>query len=148
MIISICGDNKYKNILINKFKEKYKDAVVECDYFHIKFNSVINTEKYKYELLDSSSSLEKARLEYSNVVDNTVKERINNFLEVNKDKIIILISDEILNPCFYDTEYFMNSDIKILAVNENIDDINYDKSLFDYVYNDISCIDVRKLVRK
>lgn len=148
MVISICGDNKYKNILINKFKEKYKDDVIECDYFSIKFNSIIDTEKYKYELLDSFSSLEMARLEYINVVDNTVKERINNFLEVNKDKIIILISDEILNPCFYDTEYFMNSDIKILAVNENIDDINYDKSLFDYVYNDISCIDVRKLVRK
>ena len=146
MVISICGDNKYKNILINKFKEKYKDDVVKCDYFSIKFNSIIDTEKYKYELLDSSSSLEMARLEYSNVVDNTVKERINNFLDENKNKIILLTNDNVLNKDFYKTSYFIDSDIKVLVGNENSEEYNIE--LFDYVFNNVIDFDIRKLVKK
>lgn len=148
MVISICGDNKYKKILINRLCDIYKDKVIVCDYFYIKFYSIIDTEKYKYELLGSSKSLDDARLEYSKLVDKTVNERIDKFLEENKNKIIILTNDSLLNNDFYNTKYFINSDKKILIIVENIDDINYDQRLFDIVLNDIKDIDVRKLVKK
>lgn len=148
MVISICGDNVYKKILINKLSDIYRDKVIVCDYFSIKFNSVIDTEKYKYELLEISKSLDEARLKYSKLVDKTVNERIDKCLEENKNKIIILTNDSVLNNDFYDTKYFINSDIKILIIVENIDDKNYDQRLFDIVLNDIKDIDVRKLVKK
>ena len=163
MVISICGDNKYKKILINKLSDIYRDKVIVCDYFSIKFNSVIDTEKYKYELLEISKrdidinnikyekllkDLNDINIEYRKIDDKTVNERIDKFLEENKNKIIILINDSVLNNDFYETKYFINSDKKILIIEKNIDDINYDQRLFDIVLNDIKDIDVRKLVKK
>lgn len=145
MIICICGENKYKNILINKFNEMYKDNILVCDYFSIKFNSIIETEKYKYELLESSVSLEIARLEYKNIVDKTVKNKMKVFFKNYKNKIILLINDNVLNKDFYETEFFKNSDIKIL-ITDNILDNEYNKSLFDIV-SKIDNIDVKRLVK-
>ena len=163
MVISICGDNVYKKILINKLSDIYRDKVIVCDYFSIKFNSVIDTEKYKYQLYEISKrvidinnikyekllkDLNDINMEYRKIVDKTVNERIDKCLEENKNKIIILTNDSVLNNDFYETKYFINSDIKLLLIVENIDDINYDQRLFDIVLNDIKDIDVRKLVKK
>lgn len=48
MVVSICGNNK--KLLIDRIKEMYSDRVIVCDYFTIKLNSIIDTEKYKYQL--------------------------------------------------------------------------------------------------
>ena len=148
MVISICGDDKYKNILINKFKDIYKDKLGIYNYSNIKFKSIIDTEKYKYELLESSISLESARLKYSKIVDNTVKNRLDKLLDDNKDKIIILTNDSVLSKDFYFNKYFLESDIKVLVSCENIDDINYNKELFDYVFSNVYDIDVKRLVKE
>ena len=140
MVISICGDYLYKNILINQLKDVYKDKIVICYYFYIKFKSIIDTEKYKYKLLEKYS-LDRARLEYSKIIDNTVNERIDKFLEDNKDKIIIY---NVLNKDFYETKYFKDSDIKVLC-DDNLN--KYNKELFDVFIDDIKDIEVRKLVK-
>lgn len=148
MIISICGDEKYKNILINEFKERYQNNVVICDYFQIKFNSIIETESIKYKLMDSSSSLDIARMEYGKVVNDYTNRSIDKFMDDNKNKIIILTNDNVLTKDFYSTSYFNNSDIKVLVKGVNIDDINCDDCLFDVVIKSEKDLDIRKLVKK
>lgn len=169
MVISIYGDNNYKAIIENKFREIYKDKVVICDFSSIKFNAIIDTEKFKYALYNNSKKfvdidiskglnsinyekllggLNTIDLEYKKIVNKIVMNRINKFLKDNKDKIIVLISDNIFNPDFCETSYFKDSDIKILAVNENTRLFNIkNKELFDFVFSDVKDIDVKKMVK-
>ena len=142
MVISICGNNK--TLLIDRIKEIYSDRVIVCDYFTIKLNSIIDTEKYKYQLLDSLS-LESARLEYSKIVDREVRKRMDRVIKENNNKIIIIINDAILNKDYYSTEYFLMSDLKIL-ISDDIDD-KYNYELFEYVYNNVFDINIKKLVK-
>jgi len=37
MIISICGDAKKKENIINELKKNYGDSIVICNYYHIFF---------------------------------------------------------------------------------------------------------------
>ena len=51
MLISICGDKKNKGLLIEKLKNTYSDKVLLCNYFVLRFNTVIDNEKKYYEIL-------------------------------------------------------------------------------------------------
>jgi len=146
MKISLCGNITYINNFIKKMKELYGDKIVICNIFNIKFKIVVDTESIKYKLLDSSESFEKANKEYQNIVDSKTKEKINKLINDNRDKIIIIIDNNILTNCFTNTCYFKNSDIKILF-EDIIDDINYDKSDFDYIFDHVDNINIKKLVK-
>lgn len=149
MIISLCGDESYKKIIINEFNKKYKDKITMCDYFKIKFNTIIETESVKYRLIDNCIDLNIAREKYSKYVDDRVMLKINKIYDDNKDKIILLYGDEVLTKDFVNTSFFHRSDIKVLCVDMKKinEEINYDKSLFDIIFSKREEIDVKKLVK-
>ena len=146
MTICLCGNIELKEKFIKSIKEIYDDKILICDLFYIKFNVIIDTEKIKYKLLDECNSLENARLEYQNIVDNITNKKIDKIINENKEKIILLIDKNILTNWFIHSSYFIKSDIKILF-EDLIDDVNYNKDVFDYVVKDFKDINIRKLVK-
>lgn len=146
MTISLCGNTNNLNNFINKMKKIYEDKVIVCDMFNIKFNIVIETESIKYKLLDNCKSLDCARKEYQKVIDERTNDKITKLLNENRDRIVLLIDNNILTNRFTNNCYFLNSDIKILFEGI-IDDVNYNKNDFDYVVKDFNDINIRKLVK-
>lgn len=150
MIISLCGDIENKIILLNEFKKEYGDKLVIWDYFEIAFRTVIENEKQKYDLIDNCSNLKEARKLFNDLIDKIMSDKFNTFCENNKDKIILLITDNVICVDIDKTEFFDKSDLKILSIYNSLDnesEEDYDESLFDYVVKNNEKIDIKKLVK-
>lgn len=155
MIISLCGDKKDKEIIINDLKEIYGDKILVCNYFKLYFNTYIKEEKKKYDLAQKYNS---------KVANQMFKKHINKIVTIkmkrilnSKNKIIILISDNVLTRDINKTHYFNISDLKILITSEENFNLNssspfshknlYNKNDFDIILDKNDKIDVKKLVK-
>lgn len=164
MIISLCGDNTHKKTIIKELKDIYKDNIVICDYFKISFDTTIELEKQLYEYISSKRDelnkadidvikfTNKARKRHRQLINTKVNESVNDFLDINKDKIILLVSDSILCKDINRTKFFTKSDLKILIdVDKTYSTLKlkqkYSKNKFDYVIDNMEKIDVKKLVK-
>lgn len=147
MIISLCGDLGIKKIIIEEMEKKYKDKIVVCDYFQIMFNTVIDNERIKYQMLDNCSCLIEARKLFQNHVNKIVSDKINFLLEHNKNKIVLLITDNILTADIDKTDFFNKSDLKILAIDELDESEVYDKTHFDYIFNRNEKINIKRVLK-
>ena len=156
MIISLCGDDFDKKRVMEELKKIYKDKLVICDFYKITFRTLVETESIKYKLIKECESLESSHRMYMKYVDRIVSNKVNEFLENNKDKIILLISNNLLSKDINNTPYFKKSDLKILVtsekkLNDSYSVFNhkrlYNINKFDYVLYDNEKIDVKKLVK-
>ena len=152
MIISLCGNKEDKEIVINKLKEVYKDKIILCNYFYIYFNTCIETEKKKYEF-QKKYNIDTANKMYKEYINKIVSIKMKKILN-NRDKIIILITDNILSKDIDKTSYFNISDLKILIppkyklnLDYSIDNNLYNKEDFDIVLDTNNEIDIKKLVK-
>lgn len=143
MIICLCGNEKLK--VLNELKQIYKDKLIVFNYYHTAFRTIVETESVRYKLEDECKSFKDARKLYIEYVNNIVTNKTNEFIENNKDKIIVLISDNILMKDLDKTEFFNKSDLKILVNNESR--YKYDENKFDLVINKNEIIDIKKLVK-
>ena len=152
MIISLCGNKKDKDAVINNLKEVYGEKILVCDYFYLCFSAHIQQEKKKYDLekkYDFITANKMFQEHINKIVDDEIKSMLN-----MKDKIIILVSDNILSRVINKTPYFDISDLKVLITSEKLDAcfiLNhanlYEKEDFDIILDTNNEIDVRKLVR-
>lgn len=155
MIISLCGNREDKEIVINKLRENYGEKVLVCNYSHLYFNACVENEKTGYDLekkYDIPTAYEMFRSHINKIVDTRIKDILN-----TKDKIIVLMGDNILSSDINKTPYFDISDLKILITSEdrfNFDNsyiLNhkklYDKKEFDVILATNDEIDVKKLVK-
>ena len=156
MIISLCGDLEDKKIVINELEEIYKDKLLICDYFQICFKNVIENEKIKYKLQNEYNDFYKANRIFNNYIKRIVDKEMNSLLDKNKDKIILLMSDNVISRDIDKTPFFKKSDLKILITSDkkckypnSIRNHNnlYNKNKFDYVIDVKEKIDVKKLVK-
>lgn len=148
MLISLCGDNNEKDKILKQFKEEYKDTLIICNYFYIYFDTVIENENIKYKLLDEYKNAYDARIIFSRYIEKIVNNKINEYVNYDKDKIIIILTDNVLTPDINKTIYFEKSDIRVLVMNgDELSDSFYDKKMFDYVVDVKKEINVKKLVR-
>lgn len=143
MIICLCGNEKLK--VLNELKQVYKDKLIVFNYYHATFRSIVETESVRYKLENDCKSFKDARKLYSEYVNNIVTNKTNEFIENNKDKIIVLISDNILSKDLDKTEFFNKSDLKILVNSDSR--YEYDKNKFDLVIDKNQNINIKKLVK-
>lgn len=143
MIICLCGNEKSK--VLNELKQVYKDKIIVFNYYHTSFRTIVETESIKYKLQEECKSFKDARKLYIEYVNNIVTNKTNEFIENNKDKIIVLISDNVLSKDLDKTEFFDKSDLKILTSSHS--GYKYDESKFDLVINKNENIDIKKLVK-
>ena len=151
MIISLCGNSNEKNILIKELKREYKDKVIIFNYFNIFFQSVIENERIKYNLIDEFMDLNVARIKFSEFIEKEVNKKINIFIANNQNRIIVLVTDNVLTPDIDKMYYFDKSDLKVLVMSnddyECFYNDGYDKERFDYLIDVKKQIDIRKLVK-
>lgn len=156
MIISLCGDEFDKNVVIKGLKEVYKDKLVICDYYKINFQTIVETESIRHKLNSECDTLDSADRIYRKYIDKIVLSKTNEFLNNNKDKIILLISNNILSKDINKTPFFNRSNLKILITSEGKFNDSYsifshkrlyDKNKFDYVIDSKEEIDIKKLVK-
>jgi len=156
MIISLCGDQEDKKIVIKELKEIYKDKLVVCDIFQVNFRNVIENEKIKYKLQNEYTDFDIANRIFNNYIKRLVNKEINNLLYKNKDKIVLLVSDNVISRDIDKTPFFKKSDLKILITSEekykypnSIRNHNnlYNKNKFDYIIDVKEKIDVKRLVK-
>lgn len=174
MLISICG--KEKTNLINQLKEIYKDKLLILDLGNIKFRNTIENEPVYYKMLSEEKcdkmhsidnisdeflekimdSIDKKHKKFNEYLNYTIYNKIKLLLISNQDKIIIFKRDEPLIPDVDKTEFFKDSDLKILVENndekvikKSVFDKNhiYNKDEFDIVINPNEKVDVKKLVK-
>ena len=174
MIICICGKSgSGKSTVSNKLKVIYKDKLIHVDIDKIAHdvlkdnvvkeelvkvfgsvilnNEVIDRKKLGLIVFNSKERMDKL----SNITWKFMKLKIDEIIENNKDKIIIL--DYLL---IYKTDYFKNSDLKILIdvpyevrrdrcmLRDNISEeefnlreqgsIDFNEEDFDYILKDIN----------
>ena len=143
MIICLCGNEKLK--VLNELKQVYKDKLIVFNYYYAAFRTIVETESVRYKLENDCKSFKDARKLYSEYVNNIVTNKTNEFIENNKDKIIVLISDNILSKDLDKTEFFDKSDLKILVNSDSR--YEYDKNKFDLVIDKNQNINIKKLVK-
>jgi len=143
MIICLCGNEKSK--VLNELKQVYKDKLIIFNYYHTAFRTIVETESVKYKLQSECKSLKDARKLYNEYVNDIVVNKTNEFIENNKDKIIVLISDNVLSKDLDKTNFFDKSDLKILVNSDSR--YEYNKNKFDLVIDKNQNIDIKKLVK-
>ena len=155
MVISLCGNRNSVIYAINELSKIYKDKLLVCDIWKEEFNTKIDSEKYKYELLDKHKNLDEARKKHVHYITETVNNKVNTILDENKDKIIILIGNCILSNDINKTIFFNKSNLKILITNRNTSDMYspfnhkflYKKENFDYVIYDDEKDKIKELIK-
>lgn len=130
MIICLCGDTENKKKVLKELKIFYKDKLLIVDYFTIKFRTIIETESIKYKLIKEYKDYNIYDKLYSELVNKLTNEKINNILDSNKNKIIILVADSILRKDLDETEFFNKSDLNILSTDSTE---KYDIEKFDII---------------
>lgn len=147
MIISLCGDEFDKKYIIQELQKVYGEKLVVINYFQEAFNERITNESQKMSMTHEA---------FLNEIVEIVNTKITKIINNNRDKIIILISNNILEKEINKTPFFNISDLKILVTSDKSSDfedpifghqILYNKAEFDYVINRDTPEDVRKLVR-
>lgn len=146
MLISICGCSFKKNEVINELKNVYKDKLIVFDYYVLTFRTLVETESVKYKFEIESKDYKEAHKLYIQYVDEIVINKANEFIENNKDKVIVLITDNILSEDLDKTPFFDKSDLKILA-NTNHTRVSYDKNKFDLVVESNEKLNTKNLVK-
>ena len=143
MIICLCGSDKSK--VINELKQVYKDKLIVLNYYHTTFRTIVETESIRYKLETECKSFKDARKLYDKYVKNIVTNKTNEFIENNKDKIIVLISDNILSKDLDKTDFFNKSDLKILVNSDS--KYEYDENKFDLIIDKNENVDIKRLVK-
>ena len=146
MLVCFCGNNNDKNILLNKFKLEYKDKIVICNYFDIYFKTVIENEKIKYMLLNKFNDVNRSRNVFSEHINRLVKNKVDIFIKDNKDKLIVIITDNVLTEDIDKMCLFDSCDIKILVYGNAEFECFYDKDKFDYIIDVNKKFNIKKLV--
>lgn len=156
MLISLCGDDFDKKQVMEELKKVYEDKLVICVFYKITFRTLVETENIKYKLDKEYKSSESSHRIYMKYVNRIISNKVDEFLENNKDKIILLISNNVLSKDINNTPYFKKSDLKILVTSEKkLNDSYsafshkrlYNINMFDSVIYDIEKTDVKKLVK-
>lgn len=151
MIISLCGEEKIKKDIISYLKNIYGSNILICNYFLLGFKTTIEYERKYYEMLSK-----RQESDFRKYIDDIVNRKINEILSDNKDKVILLISDNILSKDIDKTNFFNKSDLKILALSEKHNDgqesilhnqNSYNKNNFDFVINDTNKDKLKKLIK-
>lgn len=169
MVISLYGDAKGKEKIINELKKVYDNLLI-CNYFELSFKTIIEYQKKYYASLDSHFKKEipkkltedfmieiikvitERQKEFCHYISNVVNCKMDEFLNNNKDKIIVVIDSDvgILSRYEFELEIFNKSDIRILVTsqfeNYNSDISNFDnRKQFDYIINSDEKIEIKKL---
>lgn len=90
-------------------------------------------------------------IEFNNYIDKIINDKMTNILNSNKNKIILLVSDNNLTIDIDKLSIFNDSDLKILVTSDkdNVSAIyEYNENDYDYIINNIDNIDVKRLVFK
>lgn len=147
MIISLCGNNSDTKNIITTLQKEYQDKLLVINYFLLSFHERIN---------NSSNQAKMTRKEFLKEIEQLVNKKITKIITTNKNKIIILISNNILEKEINQTPFFNISDLKILVTSDKYSDsldpifghqILYKKEEFDYVISNDTQFDIRKLVK-
>lgn len=147
MIISLCGNNSDTKNIITTLQKEYQDKLLVINYFLLSFHERIN---------NSSNQAKMTRKEFLKEIEQLVNKKITKIITTNKNKIIILISNNILEKEINQTPFFNISDLKILVTFDKYSDsldpifghqILYKKEEFDYVISNDTQFDIRKLVK-
>ena len=92
-----------------------------------------------------------ARIKFSEFIEKEVNKKINIFIANNQNRIIVLVTDNVLTPDIDKMYYFDKSDLKVLVMSnddyECFYNDGYDKERFDYLIDVKKQIDIRKLVK-
>ena len=144
MIICLCGNEKLK--VLNELKQVYKDKLIVFNYYYAAFRTIVETESVRYKLENDCKSFKDARNLYLEYVNEIVTNKTNEFIKNNKEKIIVLVSDNVLSKDLDKTEFFDKADLKVLTNSHN-PRYEYDKSKFDLVIDKNENINIKKLVK-
>lgn len=148
MIISLCGDEYDKQMIIQELQKVYGNKLLVINYFKEVFDERIDNTKLRNSLL-----LE----EFNKRISEIVQEKIDEIIKNNQDKIIVLISNNILEVDIDKLPWFKLSKIKILVTSDKKNCQNdmlwghqvlYNNEAFDYVINSQDKVSYRKLVRE
>ena len=148
MIISLCGNEFDKKNFIQALQKIYGEKLIVINYFQEAFNERIANESKRNKMTKTAYLCEVAEI---------VNERITKIISNNQHKIILLISNNILDKDINKTPFFHISDLRILITSDKLFNSNdpifghqalYKKEDFDYVINRDEPLDIRKLVKK
>lgn len=148
MIISLCGDEDDKQMIIQELQKVYGDKLLVINYFKEVFNERINNSQLRNSLL-----LREFNKQISEIVQKKLDETIRN----NQDKIILLISNNILEEDVNKLPWFKLSKIKILVTSDKKNCQNdmlwghqvlYNKDDFNYIIDSQDKVSYIKLVRE
>lgn len=174
MIISIIGEGKIKELMINNLKKTHGSNIVICDYNKTRIETVIEHEKDLYMMNqenikpDLSKSENEYKIEellkiinestknFNENIDNIVENKINTFINDNKDKVILLVSDTLLTKDIDKIDCLKKANIKIVIAprksnntNSIFNDINlYNSKETNQVTPTIEIIKIKELIKK
>lgn len=146
MIISLCGDEFDKQIIVKELQKVYGNKLLMINYFKEIFNERINNSQLR-NLLSLS--------DFNKEINKIVQEKIDKIIINNQDKVILLISNNILERDVNKLPWFRLSKIKILVTcnkKNNSDDsiwghqVLYNKDDFDFIIDNEDKRFYKKLV--
>ena len=158
MIISLCGNQKNKEYVINILKGIYGTKLVICDYYSFSLDTIIENDSKRFlsknrkisDIFDIFKIIEEERIEFNNYIKEIVNKKINTFLESNKDKIVLLVSNTYLCEDIDKTYFFQKSDLKILVL-PVVDDLSlintYNEEYFDYILNECEKDKIKQIIK-
>jgi len=158
MLICLCGDLEEKLKIINKLTNEYKDKLLIVNYYNYLSNEKKSNEQLKYQLLNNCNTYNQVQLVQFLLEEQTHKntnELIKNIIKNNKNKIILLISNNITKD-IDKTPFFNNANLKILAISkEKLNNFNYflkynsiyNNDSFDIIIDTSKLIDIKTIIK-